>query len=319
MNAAAAEPAVSEQAPLIDAVDVADAAPKPPVLIASAVKPAAATVTTSGSSRCAGKIGTTRTLRLDTTGGPKYGVFNKYPPLTGLGPKEVILTFDDGPNPRATGKILNILAEHCVKATFFVVGGMARAHKGLLRRIAAEGHTLAGHTANHPMPFGKLEYRKGVREIERGFEMVNAALGAPIAPIFRFPGLSDHPRFLSYLQGRDISALSVDVVAGDTRQNATSASVTRNVLNGVRRKGGGIVLMHDPLNRTARALPRILKGLQEGGYKIVHLAATRPFVSADGSAPEAAPDALDANRPVARAPRRPIPKAFETKTLPAIY
>ena len=73
-----------------------------------------------------------------------------------LADREVVLTFDDGPVPRYTNQILDILAAQCAKATFFLVGEMARAHPSTVRRIFAEGHTIGTHSEDHPVRFGKL-------------------------------------------------------------------------------------------------------------------------------------------------------------------
>ncbi|MGO6848729.1 polysaccharide deacetylase family protein, partial [Rhizobium ruizarguesonis] len=64
--------------------------------------------------------------------------------------RSIYLTFDDGPNPHCTGQILDVLAEHSVSATFFVLGAYVKDHPNLVRRIAAEGHLVANHTMTHP-------------------------------------------------------------------------------------------------------------------------------------------------------------------------
>jgi len=65
-----------------------------------------------------------------------------------LGPREVVLTFDDGPLPPYSSRVLDALAAECVKATYFLVGSMARAHPELVRRIAVDGHTIGTHSQN---------------------------------------------------------------------------------------------------------------------------------------------------------------------------
>jgi peptidoglycan/xylan/chitin deacetylase (PgdA/CDA1 family) len=226
---------------------------------------------------CAGKLGTYRTVVIDTTGGPHYGSINRYKEADFLANREVVLTFDDGPNPRATGAVLDTLKEHCVKATFFVVGRMAKYYPKLLKRIADEGHTIAGHTVSHPMPFSKLTTAKAKQEIENGFKQIEEALGEPASPFFRFPGLQDRKEFRDYLSRRNITALSVDVIGGDTRAGANPQKIIQNIMSGARRKDGGILLMHDPLKRTARALPEILRQLRDEGFRVVHMRAAYPY------------------------------------------
>ncbi|MBP0651332.1 polysaccharide deacetylase family protein, partial [Mycobacterium tuberculosis] len=84
-------------------------------------------------------------LEVDTAGGLYLGqryMGNKLP----LEPKEVVLTFDDGPMPRNTERTLDALAAECTKATFFIVGTMAKAHPETLRKIAQAGHTIGYHS-----------------------------------------------------------------------------------------------------------------------------------------------------------------------------
>ena len=108
-----------------------------------------------------------------------------------LAEKEVVLTFDDGPVPRYSNQILDILAAQCVKATFFLVGEMAREHPATVRQIFAEGHTIGTHSEDHPLRFGKLSRDLVEWEIDKGIIDVGVALGdhSQVAPFFRVPGL----------------------------------------------------------------------------------------------------------------------------------
>jgi peptidoglycan-N-acetylglucosamine deacetylase len=111
-----------------------------------------------GAENCLGNpnaLGTRRVLALDPREYPRVGAMDHAVALP-LSDKEVILTFDDGPVPRYSNQILDILAAQCVKATFFLVGEMARAHPSTVRRIFAEGHTIGTHSEDHPVRFGKL-------------------------------------------------------------------------------------------------------------------------------------------------------------------
>ncbi len=108
-----------------------------------------------------------------------------------LNDREVVLTFDDGPLAPYTTRILDTLASSCVKATFFVVGGMANNGSDLVRREHKEGHTVGTHTENHPFNLASLPNERAEREIREGFASVARALGESAAPalFFRFPGL----------------------------------------------------------------------------------------------------------------------------------
>ena len=121
-------------------------------------------------------LGTTRVLAIDPREYPRVGAMDHAVALP-LSDKEVVLTFDDGPVPRYSNQILDILAAQCVKATFFLVGEMARAHPSTVRRIFAEGHTIGTHSEDHPVRFGKLPPPLVEWEIDKGILDVGAALG----------------------------------------------------------------------------------------------------------------------------------------------
>src|SRR5690606_29460534 len=89
-------------------------------------------------------LGTSRVMIINPADHPRVGT-SQYPTSLPLAHKEVVLTFDDGPLPPYTPRILETLASHCVKANYFVVGRMARNHPDLLRRIRAEGHVIGSH------------------------------------------------------------------------------------------------------------------------------------------------------------------------------
>ena len=91
-------------------------------------------------------FGHSRTIKLH----PKdHGTLLGHEKKLGLAHKEVVLTFDDGPLPEYTSKVLDALEAHCAKATFFVVGRMAKAYPATLKKVARFGHTIAHHTHRH--------------------------------------------------------------------------------------------------------------------------------------------------------------------------
>ena len=106
-------------------------------------------------------LGTSRILTIDPDEYPRIGAMDHAAELP-LADKEVVLTFDDGPLPRYSNQILDILAAQCVKATFFLVGEMARAYPATARRVFADGHTVGTHSEDHPLPFGKRSEERRV-------------------------------------------------------------------------------------------------------------------------------------------------------------
>lgn len=222
-------------------------------------------------------LGVSRIVEIDAKTGPLFGGFTKYEKEPRfLGPKEVVLTFDDGPMPKYTKPILDALDKFCTKATFFYVGQMAQAYPDMVKEVMGRGHTMGTHTWSHPMNLRAMSLERSTDQIERGFAAVALAAGQPIAPFFRFPGLSDSAPLLAHLQERGIAAFTVDVVSNDSYIGSPSRLVART-LEQVERQNGGIVLFHDIKASTAHALPTILTELKKRGYKIVHLRSKSVF------------------------------------------
>jgi peptidoglycan/xylan/chitin deacetylase (PgdA/CDA1 family) len=223
-------------------------------------------------------VGLSRIAEIDTSTGPLYGDISKFQRQADfLKPKEVVLTFDDGPMPWITKSILDTLDKNCTKATFFSVGRMAIAYPDTLKAILARGHTLGTHTWSHPMSLKRLNADAAVGEIERGFAAVSAAAGQPIAPFFRFPGLNDSSALLSHLQSRQTATFTVDVVSNDSYINSVE-KLTRETIAKVESRNGGIILFHDIKAVTAKALPGILTELKTRGFRVVHMVPSQPFV-----------------------------------------
>ena len=131
-------------------------------------------------------LGVSRVAEIDTSAGPRFGFQYKEQDILADG--EVVLTFDDGPLRAYTKPVLEALAAHCTKATFFVVGRMAVADPEMVREYARRGHTVGTHTWSHANLHASTPL-KARAEIELGFSAVQQALGKPVAPFFRFPYL----------------------------------------------------------------------------------------------------------------------------------
>lgn len=228
---------------------------------------------------CAGNskaLGVSRTVEIDTTGGPGFG-FEQYRMHDFLMLKEVVLTFDDGPWPDNTRAVLDALAEHCTKATFFIIGKHAIWHPDILKDIAARGHTVGSHTWSHAN-LRKAKPEKAKEEIEKGLSAVKLGLGTAPAPFFRFPYLQDPKEQVAYLGSRNIAIFSHDVDSFDFKFRKPE-DVVKSVMTKLNKKGKGIILMHDFQQATAKAMPLLLKELGEQGYKIVHMVPKSPAVT----------------------------------------
>ncbi len=219
------------------------------------------------------RLGVTRVVEIDTSSGPMLGAMTKLPHEPSfLLPGEVVLTFDDGPMPWITRAILATLEQHCTRATFFSVGKMAVAYPNVLREVMERGHTIGTHTWSHPLNLKRLKTDAAIAEMERGFAAVATAVGQPIAPFFRFPGLSDSPALVDHLKRRQVASVTVDVVSNDSFIN-DPARLVRETMTKIEANKGGIVLFHDIKASTAKALPEILRVLADRGYKVVHMVA----------------------------------------------
>src|SRR5215218_7664231 len=118
-------------------------------------------------------LGTSRTLVVDPREHPIIGTM-QYAKTLPLEDHEVVLTFDDGPLPKYSYQILNILAAHCAKATFFLVGRQANANSEGVRKVRDAGHTIATHTQNHRGDMNRLPADRAQKEIEDGIASITA-------------------------------------------------------------------------------------------------------------------------------------------------
>ena len=165
-----------------------------------------------------GTLGTSRVLAVDPAITPRVGL-KSFPQTLPLRDHEVVLTFDDGPWPRTTARVLAALAHECVRATFFLIGKPASEHPDMVRKIAAEGHTIGHHTWSHPN-LARIKPGEATEEIDHGISAVEVALHGvatttPSTPFFRFPGFESTPATLDLLQSRGILVFGADLWASD--------------------------------------------------------------------------------------------------------
>lgn len=218
-------------------------------------------------------LGTSRVMAVDAATTPRVGL-KSFPQTLPLDDHEVVLTFDDGPWPATDRKILAVLAQECVRATFFLIGKPASEHPELVRRIAAEGHTIAHHTWTHH----NLKYMKpeaAIGEIDKGIAAVETALHGkasttPGTPFFRFPFFEMTPATLDALQKRGIAVFGADLWASDWNP-MTPAQQLNLLTERLQAARKGIILLHDPKVQTAAMLPAFLRWLRDNRYRVVHL------------------------------------------------
>jgi peptidoglycan/xylan/chitin deacetylase (PgdA/CDA1 family) len=229
-----------------------------------------------------GTLGTSRVLTVDAASTPRVGLKN-FPQTLPLRDHEVVLTFDDGPWPRTTARVLAALAQECVRATFFQIGKSASEHPDLVRRIAAEDHTVGHHTWSH-RSLVRIKPGAATEEIDHGISAVEMALHGvatttPSTPFFRFPGFESTPATLDLLQARGIVVFGADFWAGDWNR-MTPKQELKLITDRLRAARKGIILFHDTKVQTAAMLPAFLRYLKANGYHIVHVVSVVPGADA---------------------------------------
>lgn len=237
-------------------------------------------------------LGTARTLAVGVTDNPRIGL-KEFPNTLPLQDKEVVLTFDDGPFPPTTRRILTALADQCVRATFFLIGQNAAHNPDLVRKIASDGHTVGTHTWSHRI-LARISESAANEEIDRGVAAVEAILGRPSPSVdgtvdqqgsqptpvrfFRFPGFASTPKLLQSLNDRGFVVFGADLWASDWNRMSPSQEL-RQVVDRLKAARKGIVLFHDIKAQTAVMFPSFLRYLKDNGYRVVQVI---PQTAADG-------------------------------------
>ena len=184
--------------------------------------------------------------------------------------KKVYLTFDDGPSTKVTNRILDILDEENVKATFFVVSDRAYGRRETLRRIAAEGHTLGVHSKTHRYSEIYASDEALLTDVDACAQVITDATG--IVPyVYRFPGggMQARKRLTPLVEAKGYRVVNWNAVCGDEEITGASADVLYETARKTSAGKNNVVLLcHDSASHTAtaEALPRIIKHFREQGY-----------------------------------------------------
>ncbi len=191
--------------------------------------------------------------------------------------KKVYLTFDDGPGTQ-TGKILDVLKDKNVKATFFVTGKEDAYSKKMYKRIVREGHTLGMHSYSHiysQIYESEEAFRKDLRKLRK---MLTKVTG--VAPIYyRFPGGSTNQNtnvpmqtFIDVLNEEQVTYLDWNVISPDVKvEGASKKEIVRGILEDVSKYETSVVMLYDVADRpaTAKALPDIIDSLKKENYELL--------------------------------------------------
>lgn len=187
-------------------------------------------------------------------------------PLLGSKEKVVALTFDDGPWQPTTPKVLEILKQNEIKATFFCIGRFVELTPGLLQDVVDAGHVVASHTWSHR--YNLMDHKQVLHEIDDTSAIIKRVSGFQVN-LFRPPGGKLKTGTTDYAIQRGYGIIRWTVVSGDDTPGTRPDAMVKRVLS--QAQPGAVILMHDGGGKrpTVEALPKIIAGLRAQGYRFV--------------------------------------------------
>lgn len=177
--------------------------------------------------------------------------------------KILYLTFDDGPTPEVTTKVLDLLASYHAKATFFCIGINVKKHPEIYRRIITDGHSIGNHTHTHPNSW-KVSVASYLMDVEESQKVIDSNL-------FRPPYGKLTPRTLFSLK-KKFRIIMWDVISCDFDEKVAADQVYKNVIQHTGK--GSIIVFHDSLKAAPRmleVLPAILERYSKEGFSFMKL------------------------------------------------
>lgn len=220
--------------------------------------------------------------------------------------KVVYLTFDDGPHPPETERVLDVLRERGARATFFLIGSKVSGNEAVLRRMLEEGHTLGLHTYSHAGTFPLLSFDKMLADVNEGKRAVESVAGRKIS-LFRPPFGVTNPTIAKVVRTLGLQTVGWDVRSFDTvsckpsehscksseyscKQSGYSCKqsghdwyvpVVERIMKQVR--PGSVILLHDRLDGASDLLSLLLDSLAASGYDFTSALPNTLISSSDSS------------------------------------
>jgi peptidoglycan/xylan/chitin deacetylase (PgdA/CDA1 family) len=190
----------------------------------------------------------------------------------GSDPRQLALTYDDGPNETSTLPLLDVLAKYGVKATFFVIGRHVRSRPAIARQVAEAGHAIGNHTYSHPNLFF-TSLKRFRRELEICERVLTETIGEH-ARLFRPPFGAKRPSILTAARNMGYKAIKWSVTCYDWKPT-TADRIEQHAVRQIR--GGDLILMHDghhhemgaDRSHTVEATERLIRRYHDQGYKFV--------------------------------------------------
>ena len=224
-----------------------------------------------------------------------------YKAYTGdVGPKQVVITLDDGPNTTNTPLVVEALQKAGAKAMFFMLGKNVEHNPELTQYIAQQGHSMANHSYSHPYMGSKekcgsshckttwVNPSQAVDQFRKTHQIIFDTLGY-VDPFIRFPYGASVPELKSFLDKNSTAEFFWSADSLDWNMNYSTEQVLDLTMSQLRKKGRGIVLFHDIHRRTAELMPEFLNRLDNEGYQLVvlqpsdnRLKTSHPLISGHG-------------------------------------
>lgn len=206
--------------------------------------------------------------------------------------KVVYLTFDDGPHPPETERVLDVLRERGARATFFLIGSKVSGNEAVLRRMLEEGHALGLHTYSHAGTFPLLSFDKMLADVNEGKRAVESVAGKKIS-LFRPPFGVTNPTIAKVVRTLGLQTVGWDVRSFDTMFCKSSehsckqsghdwyVPVVERIMKQVR--PGSVILLHDRLDGASGLLALLLDSLAASGYDFTRALPNTLISSSDSS------------------------------------
>jgi peptidoglycan-N-acetylglucosamine deacetylase len=199
---------------------------------------------------------------------------------TGMGEKYVALTFDDGPDPHVTPRILHVLKEHDVKATFFMLGSQAEKYPAVAKSVAEAGHEIGNHTDHHK-DLTKIGREQMAQEVLASRQkIIGATKEIPVMLRPPYGAINRDVETVADDNGTSLVLWSVDSLDWKNKNAAAINSVVQKEI-----APGAIILLHDVHSTTADALPTLLTTLEKEGYQFLTVSQLQSKLAAETASP----------------------------------